>query len=231
MLDLANQARAQAGLPQLKFDPTLRAAARQHSELMASQGHLSHDLPGEPALPQRLARVSTLELSAEGENVGFAPSADDSHRGFMGSPHHRANLLDADFNLAGIGVVRSGSMLYVTQDFAKGSETRAASESAHLVLAAVNRFRQTSGLPPFASADGSDAHLAACAMATADSVKLPTPHSGYLIRYTTSDPAELPSGVGTAVGNSAVKTATVGTCYSQTATYPGGTYWVALFMN
>jgi uncharacterized protein YkwD len=37
----------------------------------------------------------------------------------MDSPHHRANLLDVNFNVVGFGVVRSGRMLYVTQDFAQ----------------------------------------------------------------------------------------------------------------
>ena len=75
LLDLANQARAEAGLAPLQSDEGVTRAARKHSALMASQKRLSHDLPGEPALPQRLAATSTLQFSAEGENVGLAPSA------------------------------------------------------------------------------------------------------------------------------------------------------------
>ncbi len=118
ILDLANQARAQDGLPPLKLDPGLTAAARQHSARMAAQQKLTHDFPGEPALPVRLAAKVAAPLTAEGENVGYAPTVERSQQAFMDSPHHRANLLDVNFNVVGFGVVRSGRMLYVTQDFA-----------------------------------------------------------------------------------------------------------------
>jgi uncharacterized protein YkwD len=124
LLDLANQARAEAGLAPLQIDEGLMRAARKHSALMAAQKQLSHDLPGEPALPQRLAATSTLQFSAEGENVGVGPSAPELHRGFMRSPHHRENLLNSDYNLAGFAVVRNGNMIYVTEDFGHGQPSR-----------------------------------------------------------------------------------------------------------
>jgi uncharacterized protein YkwD len=124
LLDLANQARAEAGLAPLQSDEGLTRAARKHSELMASRKELSHDLPGEPALPQRLAATSTQQFSAEGENVGLAPSAAEVHRGFMRSPHHRENLLNPDYNVAGFAVVRNGSTIYVTEDFGRGLPSR-----------------------------------------------------------------------------------------------------------
>jgi uncharacterized protein YkwD len=124
LLDLANQARAEAGLAPLQSDEGLTRAARKHSELMASRQELSHDLPGEPALPQRLAATSTLQFSAEGENVGLAPSAAEVHQGFMRSPHHRENLLNPEYNVAGFAVVRNGNTIYVTEDFGHGLPSR-----------------------------------------------------------------------------------------------------------
>jgi uncharacterized protein YkwD len=120
LLTLANQARAEAGLAPLELEEGLTRAARRHSALMASEKQLSHELPGEPSLPQRLAAASTLELSAEGENVGFAASAAEVHRGFMQSPHHRENLLNPDYNVAGFAAVRDGNRVYVTEDFGQG---------------------------------------------------------------------------------------------------------------
>lgn len=117
LLDLTNRARAEADLQPLQIDEGLMRAARKHSALMASQKQLSHDLPGEPALPQRFATTSTLQFSAEGENVGVGPSVSELHRGFMRSPHHRENLLNPDYNVAGFAVVRNGNMMYVTEDF------------------------------------------------------------------------------------------------------------------
>jgi len=119
LLNLANRARAEAGVAPLEIEEGLTRAARKHSGLMAAQNQLSHELPGEPSLPQRLAAMSTLRLSAEGENVGFAASAAQVHQGFMHSPHHRENLLNPDYNLAGFAVVRSGNRVYVTEDFAQ----------------------------------------------------------------------------------------------------------------
>jgi uncharacterized protein YkwD len=124
LLDLANQARAEANLAPLQSDEGLTRAARKHSALMASQKQLSHDLPGEAALPQRLAAASSLRFSAEGENVGLAPSAAAAHGGFMHSPHHRENLLNPDYNVAGFAVVRSGNMIYVTEDFGRAQSSR-----------------------------------------------------------------------------------------------------------
>jgi uncharacterized protein YkwD len=124
LLDLANQALAEAGLAPLQIDEGLMRAARKHSALMASQKQLSHDLPGEPGLPQRLAATSTLQFSAEGENVGVGPSVSELHRGFMRSPHHRDNLLNPDYNVAGFAVVRNGNMIYVTEDFGHGLPSR-----------------------------------------------------------------------------------------------------------
>jgi uncharacterized protein YkwD len=119
LLDLTNQARAD-GLAPLQIDEGLMRAARKHSALMASQKQLAHDLPGEPALPQRFAATSMLEFSAEGENVGLAPSVAEVHKGFMHSPDHRENLLNPDYNVVGFAVVRNGNMIYVTEDFGHG---------------------------------------------------------------------------------------------------------------
>jgi uncharacterized protein YkwD len=104
-------------LAPLALDDSLTRAARKHSALMVAQNQLSHDLPGEPSLPQRLTSP-TLHSTAEGENVGYAPSVAECHRGLMNSPHHRENILDKDFTLVGFGVVHSGPETWVTEDFA-----------------------------------------------------------------------------------------------------------------
>jgi len=126
LLNLANQARAEASLPPLAIEEGLTRAARKHSTLMASENQLSHDLPGEPSLPERLAATSSLRLGAEGENVGFAASASEVHQGFMHSPHHRENLLNPEYNVAGFAVVRNGNRVFVTEDFAQSLPRRPA---------------------------------------------------------------------------------------------------------
>jgi uncharacterized protein YkwD len=42
----------------------------------------------------------------------------------MRSQHHRENLLNPDYNVAGFAVVRNGSTIYVTEDFGHGLPSR-----------------------------------------------------------------------------------------------------------
>src|SRR5260370_29877407 len=66
LLDLANQARAQAGAPALTLDAGLCEAARRHAEAMFAARQLSHQFAGEPSLPQRLASATRAILNQQG---------------------------------------------------------------------------------------------------------------------------------------------------------------------
>ena len=94
LFDLANQARAQAGIAPLQMDDGLTQAARAHAAVMAGQRQLSHQFAGEPSLAQRLAANCTLHLDRAGENVSAAGNVEQSHQGLMHSPPHRENLLN-----------------------------------------------------------------------------------------------------------------------------------------
>ena len=228
LLDLANQARAEAGLPPLQTDEGLTRAARKHSALMASQKQLSHDLPGEPALPQRLAATSALQLSAEGENVGCAPNVAEAHRGFMQSPHHRENLLDRDYNVAGFAVVRNGNMIYVTEDFGQGLPSHSGQQAEDLVAETVSHSRHDADLPELQRINGKAAEAAACAMAQADSLNTPALKARYVINYTSMRSEEMPQGAAKPIRDGRARAFAVGTCYARTNTYPSGAYWVVL---
>src|SRR5271170_1537691 len=62
LLDLANQAREQAGAPRLTLDAGLCQAARAHAEEMFAARQLSHQFDNEPSLPQRLATATHTQL-------------------------------------------------------------------------------------------------------------------------------------------------------------------------
>src|ERR1022692_2804534 len=94
LLDLANQARAQAGAPRLTLDAGMSRAARAHAEAMFAARQLSHQFSGEPSLPQRLAAATRTQLDQEGENVALDFDAEKGHQHLMLSPPHRANLLN-----------------------------------------------------------------------------------------------------------------------------------------
>jgi len=113
-----NQERKAHGLPALKSDDALTDAARKHALLMAKQGMVAHQLPGEPGLPAR-ARTAGAHFIWLSENVDQGPNAAAIHQSFMKSPQHRANILDNDMDSAGIGVAERQGELFAVEDFSK----------------------------------------------------------------------------------------------------------------
>lgn len=102
-----NATRARHGLGPLRVRQGLTEFARRHSATMSQQRALFHsgDLGS-------LCCWSTIA-----ENVGSGFSVRGMHRTFLRSPGHRANLLGADKRAVGVGVVRSGGRIWVTQVF------------------------------------------------------------------------------------------------------------------
>ena len=154
---------------------------------MAAQQKLSHQLSGEPNLEHRLAANTKTQLDQAGENVAFAPSVDQAQDSLMHSPPHRANLLNAGYNVAGFSVVRSGSLLYVTQDFGHSLTSLFGRRSG-----SPHRPERGSHAGPELAFRACSAWTAkkpastACAMAEADSLRTPAPSAREVLRYTTS---------------------------------------------
>jgi uncharacterized protein YkwD len=228
LLELANRDRAKAGLPPLRKDEGLTQAAREHNATMAAQKKLSHQFSGEPDLVDRLAANTKARLDQAGENVAFAGTVDQAQDNLMHSPPHRANLLNANYNVAGFSVVRSGSSLYVTQDFGHSLPNRSDDEVEVLVGRSVDQMRSKARLPGLERLDNSEAADAACAMAKADSLKTPAPRSRTVVRYTTPQPQTVPAEASQAIGNASFHSVAVGSCYGRSATYPTGVYWIVL---
>jgi uncharacterized protein YkwD len=228
LFDLANHARIEAGLAPLQADEGLTQAARAHAAAMAAQQQLSHQLSGEPALPQRLAAETKLHLDVAGENVAYAGSVEQAADNLMHSPQHRENLLSADFNVAGFAVVQSGPRLYVVQDFAHSVPSFSGRQADDAIAEGVKRMCSEAKLPELRRTDSAVAQSTACAMAHADSLKTPSPQGRYIMRYTAMQPDNLPSGISKIISDRAVNSFAEGTCFSKTVSYPNGAYWVAL---
>jgi len=228
LLDMANRKRAKAGLPPLQMDDGLAQAARAHAAAMAAQQKLSHQLSDEPNLVHRLAANTRTHLDQSGENVAFARTVDQAQDSLMRSPPHRANLLNADYNVAGFSVVRSGSLLYVTQDFGHSLPSYTVHEADDLVAGSVEGMRAQTRLPRLRRRDGREAASGACALAEADSLHTPAPRGRIVLRYTTSQPRMLPANASRAIADRSVRAYAVGSCYARTPSYPTGVYWVAL---
>jgi len=105
-----NDSRRAVGGSELYFDAYLNEKAQAWAEHLARIGRLEHS-----HLPQG-TRPGWRKL---GENVGRGPSIAAVHQGFMGSPGHRANVLDPSFTHMGTGAaVGANGVVYVVQVFA-----------------------------------------------------------------------------------------------------------------
>ena len=105
LLVLLNRDREAAGLPALMRDARLQEIARSHSREMARTGEVVHvsAKTGGAVDRVRAAELSPMPRTLA-ENVGRAFSTAEVERGFMGSPGHRANILNASVTHVGIGV-------------------------------------------------------------------------------------------------------------------------------
>jgi uncharacterized protein YkwD len=232
LLNRANQSRAESSVQPLKMEDCLTVAARRHASIMASRQQLSHQFPGEPGLSERFASTCNLHLDDAAENVAYANSSSEAHQAFMNSPAHRENLLHPSYNVAGIGVARRGSTLFVVQDFGH-SLTAYSTQQANMQIAkSINQARDDASLPHLQQKDGSAAQSEACALAKSDSLRSPSPnHPGqarYTLRFTPMQPEAMPSALTKQLRDRALRGFAVGSCYARSATYPSGTYWVVL---
>lgn len=106
-VELTNLERASAGLPPLKTNPALMAAARAHSLAMSEGDFFDHTNPTTGSTPGDRARAAGYLWTAIGENIGLGyPSPEDAVMGWMASQGHRENLLNPDFREIGVGFVK-----------------------------------------------------------------------------------------------------------------------------
>ena len=115
-----NSERSARGLRTLTVKSDLTAVARDWSAQMARAGAISHD-------PDLASKVSGWTML--GDNVGKGPTVSSIHKAFMESPTHRDIILEGGFNQVGVGIVKSGETLYVTQIFAKRASAGGAGSS------------------------------------------------------------------------------------------------------
>ncbi len=136
MLDLINQERTSRGLDPLTLELRLNDASEDHSVWMDDTLNFSHTGVGGSSPGDRM-RDAGFEFTGSwtwGENIAYqsergAPGISDDvvnlHQSLMNSPGHRANILNPDFELIGIGIEegdnRGFDAVYVTQNFARTS--------------------------------------------------------------------------------------------------------------
>jgi uncharacterized protein YkwD len=123
VLAAANTQRARLKVPPLRDDARLEAAARAHSEEMLRLHKMSHESPDKKLrTPAKRATAAGVKWRKVAENVahyhGYRPSGEDAIKDWMGSPEHRANLVDPQLSLSGAGAACDARDCYLTQLFA-----------------------------------------------------------------------------------------------------------------
>ncbi|MGY2080152.1 CAP domain-containing protein [Modestobacter sp. SYSU DS0657] len=116
VLDLVNAERAAAGCPAVAADPGLAGVARAHSEDMRDRGFFSHVDP-DGRDPFARARAAGIQ-HARAENIAYGqPDAAAVMTAWMGSPGHRANILNCQLGTLGVGVAQGTGGPWWTQLF------------------------------------------------------------------------------------------------------------------
>lgn len=148
---MINEARTRAGLRPLAAMPSLDAVAEAHAQDMATRRYIAHNAPDGSTPGDRLRRAG-LRSGLALENVARGYGAREIHEGLMGSPGHRANILNPTVTHLGLGVVReegSGAGLVVTQNFIEVAAALDLPSEARSLEARVNALRAQRGLRPF----------------------------------------------------------------------------------
>jgi hypothetical protein len=230
LLTLINYSRAEAGLQPLQLDDRLTHAATKHASVMARTGQLSHQFPGEPNLTGRLAPA--LRLDQAGENVVYDVTVQGAHEAFMESPLHRINVLNSAYDSVGIGLVATGGLLYVVEDFAHRVPDLKDDDAAQRVAERFINLRQTDGDANLPYVGNRRLQQMACAMAQRETLdgKAPFSLSGvrFAASYATVDPNQIPANVARLSALNGIGHFSVGACYARTPKYPTGLYWVTI---
>jgi len=228
MLRLVNQARAQAGEPALVLDEALSQAAQAHALQLLEHGSISHQFEGESELGTRLGQAN-LRFDQAGENVALDFSTPHAHQMLMASEAHRQNLLNANFNAVGIAVVWDRCQMYVVQDFARRLPSYETRQAEDVVAERVSALRHQTRLPQLTRVQGSGLTDAACSMAKRGDMGMAKPSNArYVVSYSNSQPAVLPTSVSNAVSNGRMRNFSVGACYERSEKHPSGTYFVTM---
>jgi uncharacterized protein YkwD len=121
---LVNQERHAAGLPALAESAALDRIATARGQDMAANGYFAHYRPGDPTLAVvELLRTNAVAYSWAGENIIWESGqpagslATYFNTWWMNSPEHRANILGPHYGHIGVGMVTTGSRVYMVEDF------------------------------------------------------------------------------------------------------------------
>jgi uncharacterized protein YkwD len=115
VLRLVNIERAKSGLSAFTTNQTLGSAANKRAKEI--EVSFSHTRPSGASFSTVLKEYG-ISFMAAGENIAYGQKTpQEVVTGWMNSPGHRANILNAKFNKIGIGVYQKDGVYYWTQLF------------------------------------------------------------------------------------------------------------------
>jgi hypothetical protein len=201
LFDLANQERAEQGLPKLKWDEALAATAQKHADRMAKENSLSHQFADEGDVATRAADAGA-HFSLFEENIAEGPSPESIHATWLASKPHRENMLNPVVDSVGIGVSEGSGQLFAVEDFSAAVPNLSIQRQEEQISALLN----ARGLHLLANT--SDAEQA-CKTGHGFAAK-PQPRS--VTHFEAMDLNELPSSLEKMIQSGRYKSATVGAC-------------------
>jgi len=235
IFEAVNRERVARGLAAVKVSSALTEMARKHSEDMSGRGLLSHFSAAGKSYTERLEAGRVL-FAANGENVAKSDSFDPTlvHEALMKSRDHRENILKPEFDELGVGVVKGpAGTYYVTQDFIRSVVVRDEAEARTFLLAALDRIRQSQGLRPLIPVD--DVHKTAQAFALARSEgrtdrAVPSEYGETRVDFYAGPGLDGLVSAMEAHPLDRYRLAGVGVRFARTSEYPGGAYYVCVFL-
>ena len=108
LVSLVNKERTDRGLKELTTDLSLRDVSREYARQMLENGFFSHVSAVDGSDAGERASSAGISYGILGENLAYAPDVYIAHQGLMNSQGHRKNILSADYNKVGIGVIDAG---------------------------------------------------------------------------------------------------------------------------
>ena len=148
-LAAVNADRTAQGSPALRRDDTLDTIAQSHAGDMLRRDYFAHEAPDGADVRDRFLAAGGSEEVVVGENLARCtgcPAPDrarirEIERGWMGSPGHRANILQDGFDRFGFGIVQRNGRQYAVQTFAGAGadegEPISAARAASVAVAAL----------------------------------------------------------------------------------------------
>jgi hypothetical protein len=210
LIELANQAREEAGLKPVVWDAGLGAAAHAHAVRMAEEGQIAHRYGEEDDVAQRAAKAGA-HFSLIEENVAVGDTAFHVHQGWMKSQAHHDNLLNPKIDRIGVALVPSKGVLYAVADYAVGVATMGPED----VEVKVGKVLQDKGVTLVT--DHSAARAYCAQEATSDTSAANAMKPRFLMRWQSADITNLPTQLAQQLASGQFKQGSVGACATQGA--------------